>query len=188
MKTQSQSETTFQKIAEILSLALIGLGFVLDWLKFSYAGLILILGFLLYGIFGVIISIKRKYYKGISIRFFKLVNDVAIILLAIGFFLRTKHHLLSPDAHPARQADPDTAGVKQTYAFYLLPLRHCSSAFARLTELVFSYQSCLWHRFYCAKGLSLINFPYEQNWTRLDKYSGSSCLQLLCLQSRWFGS
>jgi hypothetical protein len=45
-------------------------GFLLDWLKFSYAGIILILGFLLYGIFGVTISIKRKYYKCISIRFF----------------------------------------------------------------------------------------------------------------------
>ena len=86
MKTSPHSETTFQKIAEMLPLGLIALGFVLDWLKVAYAGLILIAGFLLYGIFGVIISVKRKYYQGMSIRFFKLVNDVAIILLAIGFF------------------------------------------------------------------------------------------------------
>jgi len=86
MKTQEQFQNTFQKIAEFLPLVLITLGLAFDWLKVPYAGLILILGFLLYGVFGVIISVKRKYYKGISIRFFKLVNDIAIILLTVAFF------------------------------------------------------------------------------------------------------
>lgn len=86
MKTQEQSQNTFQKITEFLPLVLITLGLALDWLEVPYAGLILMLGFLLYGVFGVIISVKRKYYKGISIRFFKLVNDIAIILLTVPFF------------------------------------------------------------------------------------------------------
>lgn len=84
--TPPKSQNTFEKITEYLPLALIALGLALEWLKFAYAGLILIVGFLLYGIFGVIISIKRKYYKGITIRFFKLINDIAIILLAIALF------------------------------------------------------------------------------------------------------
>lgn len=86
MTTPPKSQNTFEKLTEYLPLALIALGLALDWLKFAYAGLILIVGFLLYGIFGVIISIKRKYYKGITIRFFKLINDIAIILLAVAFF------------------------------------------------------------------------------------------------------
>ena len=86
MKTYGQSQTTFEKIAELLPLVLIALGLALDWLNFAYAGLVLVVGFLLYGVFGVIISVRRKYYKGFSIRLFKLVNDIAIVLLALAFF------------------------------------------------------------------------------------------------------
>ena len=86
MKTYGQSQTTFEKIAELLPLVLIALGLALDWLNFAYASLVLIVGFLLYGVFGVIISVRRKYYKGFSIRLFKLVNDIAIVLLALAFF------------------------------------------------------------------------------------------------------
>ena len=86
MKTYRQSQTTFQKVAELLPLVLIALGLAIDWLNLAYGGLVLIVGFLLYGIFGVIISVRRKYYKGFSIRLFKLVNDIAIILLSLAFF------------------------------------------------------------------------------------------------------
>ena len=86
MKTQTRSQTTFEKYADLVPLVLIALGVALEWVNFPYAAPILILGFLLYGVLGVVISIKRKYYRGISIRLFKLVNDVAIIILT-GVFL-----------------------------------------------------------------------------------------------------
>ena len=85
MKTRSEFQTTFEKIADFLPLVLIAVGLALDWMGFAWAGILLILGFFLYGVFGLIISIKRKYYKGISIRSFKIVNDIAIILLTIAF-------------------------------------------------------------------------------------------------------
>ena len=87
MKTQTRSQTTFEKYADLVPLVLIALGVALEWVNFAYAAPILILGFLLYGVLGVVISIKRKYYRGISIRLFKLINDVAIIILTGVFSL-----------------------------------------------------------------------------------------------------
>lgn len=86
MITQVRSRTTFEKITELGPLLLIAIGLALDWLRVPFGDLMVILGFLLYGVFGAIISIKRRYYRGVSIRFFKLVNDIAIILLTISFF------------------------------------------------------------------------------------------------------
>ena len=85
MKTLLQPQTRFQKIADLLPLVLIAVGLALDWLGFAFAGIFLVLGFFLYGAFGLIISIKRKYYKGLSMRSFKIVNDIAIILLTLAF-------------------------------------------------------------------------------------------------------
>ncbi len=81
-----QARTTFEKITELGPLVLIAIGIALDWLRVPLGDLMVILGFLLYGVFGAIFSIRRKYYQGVSIRFFKLVNDIAIVLLTISFF------------------------------------------------------------------------------------------------------
>ena len=81
-----QARTTFEKITELGPLVLIAIGIALDWLRVPFGDLMVILGFFLYGVFGAIFSIRRKYYQGVSIRFFKLVNDIAIVLLTISFF------------------------------------------------------------------------------------------------------
>jgi hypothetical protein len=86
-ETEPRSNASFQNVAEILPLVLIALGFALDWLKLAYAGLIFIAGFLMYGIFGIIVSVKREYYKGISIRFFKLITDIGIVLLSLAMLV-----------------------------------------------------------------------------------------------------
>lgn len=87
MKQDASIRTNFPKVAELVPLVLIALGLLFDWLNIPYGGLILILGFFLYGVFGVIISIQRKYYKGITIRLFKLVNDVAIVVLTVAYLM-----------------------------------------------------------------------------------------------------
>ncbi len=63
MITQVQSKTTLEKITELGPLLLIAIGLALDWLRVPFGDLMVILGFLLYGVFGAIISIKRKYYR-----------------------------------------------------------------------------------------------------------------------------
>jgi hypothetical protein len=50
---------------------------------------ILVAGFLLYGIFGLINSLRKKYYRGGATRLLKLVNDIAIIVLAVGLLSGT---------------------------------------------------------------------------------------------------
>lgn len=89
MHTGRQPHTPFEKISDWLPLGLIAAGLLLQWANFEYANAILIAGFLLYGIFGVITSIKKKYHQGRTIRMLKLVNDIAIILLTIGLFTGT---------------------------------------------------------------------------------------------------
>ena len=85
--TTVHNSSSFEKLADWLPLVLIVVGLVLDWLNINFAGLVLIAGFLTYGIFGIAVSVKRKYYKGFSIRFLKLANDCAITLLALGYFI-----------------------------------------------------------------------------------------------------
>lgn len=86
-ETEHRSNTTFQNFTEILPLVLIAFGCALDWLKFAYAALIALAGFLMYGVFGIIVSVKREYYKGISIRLFKLITDIGIVLLSLAMLV-----------------------------------------------------------------------------------------------------
>lgn len=89
MHSGTKPYTTFQKISDWLPLALITGGLVLDWANFEYAGVILIAGFLLYGIFGLIKSVRKKTYRGGMIGILKLVNDIAIIVLALALLRGT---------------------------------------------------------------------------------------------------
>jgi hypothetical protein len=89
VQPQSQSYTTFQKVSDWLPLVVITAGLVLDWLKLEYGGGVMIAGFFLYGVLGVITSIRKQYYRGRSIRLLKLVNDIAIIVLTVGLVTGT---------------------------------------------------------------------------------------------------
>ena len=89
MPPQSQSHNTFQKVSDWLPLVVIAAGLALDWLKLEYGGVVMIAGFFLYGVLGVITSVRKQYYRGHSIRLLKLVNDIAIIVLTVGLVTGT---------------------------------------------------------------------------------------------------
>ena len=83
---KTQHETTFEKISEWLPLILIAGGLAAEWLHFEYAPFIWITGFFLYGLLGLINSVRKKYYsKVFSFAFLKLILEVTTIFLALTF-------------------------------------------------------------------------------------------------------
>lgn len=91
MREKMDNEKTdileFQKISDWLPIILIFGGLGLNWLEIDKYAIMMNFGFIGYGIFGLIDSIKKNYYKHLSLKLAKTLGQVTIIILAIYNFL-----------------------------------------------------------------------------------------------------
>lgn len=85
MSQQETSSTKQNLIAWAPHVLVVG-GVVLAWLSVDPNRIVLHSGFLLYGIIATWAAIRKKYYSSLSLKLLKLLNGVAIAVLAIVFF------------------------------------------------------------------------------------------------------
>lgn len=87
MENEKTSILDFQNISDWLPIILIFGGLGLTWLEIDKYAAVMNFGFIAYGIFGLIDSIKKNYHKHLSLKLVKTLGQVTIILLAIYNFI-----------------------------------------------------------------------------------------------------
>lgn len=84
-----------QNITDWLPPVLIFTGMALTWMEIDQSFVVMNVGFLAYGILGVIDSIKRKYHTQLSIKLLKMLGQIIITYFAVSNLIGlTREYLL----------------------------------------------------------------------------------------------
>lgn len=91
MENKKTNALDFQKITDWIPVSLIIAGLGLTWLEIDNHAIVMNFGFISYGVFGLIDSIKKDYYKHLSLKLLKLLGQLTIFIFSI-------QNLISPSS------------------------------------------------------------------------------------------
>lgn len=87
MENENSTILVFQNINDWAPLILIFCGLGLTWLEIDTYAIVINLGFIAYGILGLVDSFKKGYHKHLSLRLVKTLGQLTITILAIYNFI-----------------------------------------------------------------------------------------------------